>query len=133
MKSYCKKIGKKYEPFILFWNLLTIITLNYFLNIIGISIYIYCDKKFRGKYLKGFILNSLLTGIICFLIDLIIFFPTMFILGFDASGHFGAEKATLIIWGACLLVTCVHIFYSCTSAKIYREQKNLCHEEEGEI
>ena len=109
MKSYCKKIGKKYEPFILFWNLLTIITLNYFLNIIGISIYIYCDKKFRGKYLKGFILNSLLTGIICFLIESYNIFSYYVYIRIDDSGHFGAEKATLIIWGACLLVTCVHI------------------------
>lgn len=132
MKSYCKKIGKKYEPFILFWNLLTIITLNYFLNIIGISIYIYCDKKFRGKYLKEFILKSLFAGVICFVIALIIFLPIMFILGFDDSGHFGEEKATLIIWGAFLLITCVHIFYSCTSAKIYREQKNKYEQQGGE-
>ena len=130
MKSYCKKIGKKFDPFIFIWNLLTIVTLFFVLNIIGISIYIYFDKKFRGKYLKEFILKSLVVGVICFVLVLVIFFPTMFVLGFDDAGYFSDEEKGIIFAVVYILILFLQAFYSYTSAKIYRKQKNLCYKGE---
>ena len=133
--KFSKKLGEKtetwgFEPFIFAWNLLTIITLSLVLNIIGISLYIYFDKKFRGKYLKEFILKSLFVGVICFVLVLVIFFPTMFVLGFDDAGYFGEEKITFIYGIVLILIIFILIFYSYTSAKIYRKQKNLCYKGE---
>lgn len=135
--KFSKKLGEKtetwkFEPFIFIWNLLTIITLSLFLNIIGISLYIYFDKKFRGKYLKEFILKSLVVGVICFILVLVIFLPTMFVLGFDDAGYFDIEEAMLIYGVVWILIIFILIFYSYTSAKIYRKQKNLCYKGEEE-
>lgn len=134
MKFY-EKLGEKtenwkFEPFIFIWNLLTIVTLFFVLNIIGISIYIYFDKKFRGKYLKEFILKSLVVGVICFVLVLVIFFPTMFVLGFDDAGYFSDEEKGIIFAVVYILILFLQAFYSYTSAKIYRKQKNLCYKGE---
>lgn len=134
MKFY-EKLGEKtenwkFDPFIFIWNLLTIVTLFFVLNIIGISIYIYFDKKFRGKYLKEFILKSLVVGVICFVLVLVIFIPTTIVLGFDDAGYFGEEKITFIYGIVLILIIFILIFYSYTSAKIYRKQKNLCYKGE---
>ena len=133
--KFFKKLEEKteiwsFDPFLLAWNLLTILTFSLVLNIIGISLYIYFDKKFRGKYLKEFILKSLVVGVICFLIALIIFFPTMFMLGFDDSGYFSDEEKGVIFAGVYILIIFLQIFYSYTSTKIYRKQKNLCYKGE---
>lgn len=133
--KFSKKLGEKtetwkFEPFIFAWNLLTIVTFSLVLNIIGISLYIYFDKKFRGKYLKEFILKSLFVGVICFIIILVIFIPTTIVLGFDDGGYFGEEKITFIYGIVLILIIFILIFYSYTSAKIYRKQKNLCYKGE---
>lgn len=133
--KFLKKLGEKtetwgFEPFIFAWNLLTIITFSFFLNIFGISLYIYFDKKFRGKYLKEFIFKSLFVGVICFILVLVIFLPTMFVLGFDDAGYFDIEEAMLIYGVVWVLIIFILIFYSYTSAKIYRKQKNLCYKGE---
>lgn len=133
--KFSKKLGEKtetwgFEPFIFAWNLLTIITLSLVLNIIGISLYIYFDKKFRGKYLKEFILKSLFVGVICFIIILVIFFPKMFVLGFDDAGYFSDEEKGIIFAVVYILIIFLQAFYSYVSAKIYRKQKNLCYKGE---
>lgn len=133
--KFSKKLGEKtetwkFEPFIFIWNLLTIVTLFFALNIIGISLYIYFDKKFRGKYLKEFILKNLFVGVICFIIILVIFIPTMFVLGFDDAGYFSDEEKGIIFAVVYILIIFLQAFYSYTSAKIYRKQKNLCYKGE---
>lgn len=129
-KLWTKTETWKFEPFIFIWNLLTIMTFVYPLNIIGISVYIYFDKKFRGKYLKKFILKSLFVGVICFVLALVISFPTMFVLGFDDAGYFSDEEKGVIVAGVYILIIFLQAFYSYISAKIYQKQKNLCYKGE---
>lgn len=136
MKFY-EKLWKKIEtwkidPFIFIWNLLTITTFSCHLNIIGIAIYIYFDKKFRGKYLKEFILKSLFVGVICIVLAFVIFFPTMFVLGFDDAGYLSDEEKGIIFTAVYILIIFLQAFYSYTSAKIYQKQKKLCYKGEEE-
>ena len=124
----------KIEPFILLWSLfmLNIVPIMLVFYFLGLVIYFYNDKKFRGIYMKKFILRTVLTGVSFLALLAAIWFATLFILGFDDSGYFSSEDRDIIFMKIGAITIILKVFYCFIIAKICQTQKKLAYEEKTE-
>lgn len=124
----------KLEPFILLWSLfmLNIVPIMLVFYFLGLVIYFYNDKKFRGIYMKKFILRTVLTGVSFLALLAVIWFATLFILGFDDSGYFSSEDRDIIFMKVGAITIILKVFYCFIIAKICQTQKKLAYEEKTE-
>jgi fatty acid desaturase len=120
----------KIEPFILLWSLfmLNIVPIMLVFYFLGLVIYFYNDKKFRGIYMKKFILRTVLTGVSFLALLAVIWFAALFILGFDDSGYFSSEDRDIIFMKIGAITIILKVFYCFITAKICQTQKKLAYE-----
>lgn len=124
----------KIEPFVLLWGLfiLNIVPIMLVFYFLGFVIYFYNDKKFRGIYMKKFILRTVLTGVLFLALSAVIWFAALFILGFDDSGYFSSEDRDIIFMKIGVITIILKVFYCFIAAKICQTQKKLAYEEKTE-
>lgn len=136
MNNFYEKIWEntkdwRIEPFIFLLGLLTL-NINYMLYIfyfIGLVVYFYNDEKFRGKYMKKFLLKSLLTGIFFIAIIIIIWCVAFFFMAFDDAGVLTDDDREFIFMKINMIGIMLKVLYSYISASICQTQKKLAHEE----
>ena len=125
----------KLEPFVLLWSLFTlnlIVPIMLVFYFLGLIIYFFGDKKFKGIYMKKFILRTILTGVLFLVVLAVIWFFTIFIMAFDDAGVLTSEDRDIIFMKVGAITIILKVFYCFIIAKICQTQKKLAYEEKTE-
>lgn len=118
----------KFDPFIFIVNMLFLRNniLFLFLNILIVAIY-----ANNNKYSKKFYIKSLLLLVVSIVLIVILYFPVIFIIGFDDADVLSYKEEELIFDGLKIIVSVIKIIYSIVNSIIFQNYKKCVLKEEN--